>query len=97
MNQDKVVNTQKMTEFAGNLAKFNKAMASANTEIDVLLNTPGIENEKITSELQTLKTKLSTMSSDWNRIANEARKNLNLSIESLEETQAKIIKTLGTN
>ena len=92
-----VINTQKMTEFTGNLATFNKAMASANQEIDVLLNTPGIENEDITRELQELKRKLNDMSSKWNIIADQAKKNLNLSIEELEKFQAKIKTTLETN
>lgn len=96
MNQS-VINTQKMTEFAGNLATFNKAMASANTEIDVLLNTPGIENEDITRSLQELKRKLNDMSSKWNMIADQAKKNLNLSIEELEKFQAKIKTTVETN
>ena len=92
-----VINTQKMTEFAGNLATFNKAMASANQEIDVLLNTPGIENEDITRELKELKRKLNDMSSKWNMIADQAKKNLNLSIEELEKFQAKIKTTVETN
>ena len=92
-----VINTQKMTEFAGNLATFNKAMASANQEIDVLLNTPGIENEDITRNLQELKRKLNDMSSKWNMIADQAKKNLNLSIEELEKFQAKIKTTVETN
>ena len=53
-----VINTRKMTEFTGELATFNKAMASANQEIDVLLITPGIENEDVTRDLQVLKRRL---------------------------------------
>ena len=97
MDQTQVINTQKMTEFAGNLAIFNKAMTAANTDISVLLNTPGIENEDITRDLQALKRKIDDVSSKWNMIADQAKKNLNLSIEELERFQAKIKTTLETN
>ena len=91
-----IIDPKVMTEFSANLGVFNKAMKSADTEIDSLLNTPGIESEEITTQLRALKTKLAEMSTKWDDIADRFNKNLNISIEEAERLQSGIKSALET-
>ena len=92
-----IIDPKVMTEFEANLGVFNKAMASANTEIDSLLAQPGIESHLISAELHLLKTKLGELSTKWDELAKKFKSNLNISIQEAEELQKKIQDTLETN
>ena len=92
-----VIDVKTMTEFAANLGLFNKAMHSANIEIESLLNNPGIQSEEITAELTSLKAKLDTMSASWDELADEFNKHLNVSLEEAENLHKNIQATLSTN
>ena len=92
-----VLDTQKMTEFASNLNSFNQAMNGARNEIETLLKTPGIESERITEELISLKTKLDSMSEKWTELSEKFHKELNISIESADQFKKAIEVTLESN
>lgn len=92
-----VLDTQVMTEFSANLNSFNNAMNGAKSDIENLLRTPGIESERITEELTSLKTKLDSMSAKWGELSEKFRKELNISIESAEQFKKAIEATLETN
>ena len=92
-----VLDTQVMTEFSANLNSFNKAINGAKSEIDALLKTPGIESERITEELISLKTKLDSMSAKWDELSEKFHSELNISIEEGTQFQKAIEATLETN
>ena len=94
MNGDaNILDPKIMIEFVSNLDTFNKAMKAANTEVDTLLNKPGIDSQALTVNLTNIKRKLSELSAKWDSIADDARKNLNISIEEAQKLQEKMIST----
>lgn len=92
-----VIDVKTIVNFAANLGTFNKAMNAANTEIEALLNTPGIQSEEITEELTRLKTKLNTLSATWDQLATDFNKHLNLTFEEVEKLHQNAKATLETN
>lgn len=94
MNGDaNILDPKIMIEFVSNLDTFNKAMKAANTEVDTLLNKPGIDSQALTVNLTNIKRKLSELSAKWDSIADDARKKLNISIEEAQKLQEKMIST----
>lgn len=91
-----VIDVKTMMEFATNLGVFNNAMNNANTEIEILLNNPGIQSEEINEELARLKMKLNALSATWDQLTQDFNKHLNISLEEAEKLHQNIQATLET-
>lgn len=92
-NNNSVIDPRVIDEFSGNLGEFNSAMRNAQSEINRILQTPGIESETITIHLTNLKNKLEEMSTKWDEILTRTNSELKAASEEAARLEGEILKT----